>query len=53
MKNLVFILMLAFSASMFSCGNAATTETGNDSIDTTVVDTVSVDSIDSVVDSTK
>lgn len=50
MKKILFIGLLAFSASLVSCGNKCGSTEGSDSakVDTSVVDSASVDSVDSV-----
>ena len=48
MKKLIFIFVVAFSASLFSCGKSTTTEITNDSVevvDTIVTDTVTIDTV--------
>ena len=45
MKKLVLLLAVAFSVSLFSCGNAKTEAGAADTTDTTVADTTVADTV--------
>ena len=53
MKKIVYSLAVLFSVALVSCGNKAAEATDSDSIDTTAMEIVAEETVDTVGDSVK